>query len=258
MSLKKGYSWFKKKLSYHGPKDANRPWILRIWRYSVNKGSSYRFPKLSRDNLLGIRAKYADSTQALEDHYQGRFRAIEAAYKKVFEGFPFCLELGKREKQALLTQIAKDNKFPMIVSKLAIEKGKLLVKTVPSISAAAKAASPSKTSMPDSDVPLFLSSSVEKLGTRKRYLPKESVSGGDVGQIQPDIAQSKRARTSPAKTLKSTTIPSPPSSPLEPVASSSPIPSVGEVLLKEPVGAGEVEPYSERAQTWISASVVLK
>ncbi|VVA32499.1 Hypothetical predicted protein [Prunus dulcis] len=165
------------------------------------------------------------------------------------------------------------------VSKLAIEKGKAasegsgsvgpkalifvqrkrnLVKTVPSISAAAKAASPSKTSMPDSDVPLFLSSSVEKLGTRKRYLPKESVSGGDVGQIQPDIAQSKRARTSPANTLKSTTIPSPPSSPLEPVASSSPIPSVGEVLLKEPVGAGEVEPYSERAQTWISASVVLK
>lgn len=46
---------------------------------------------------------------------------------------------------------------------------------------------------------------VEKLGTRKRSLPEESVSGGDVGQVQPKITQSKRARTSPAKTPESTT-----------------------------------------------------
>ncbi|CAB4279160.1 unnamed protein product [Prunus armeniaca] len=211
------------------------------------------------------------------DHYQGRFGAIEAAYKNVFEGCPFCPELGKREKQALLTQIAKDNKLPMIVdfcllfvvgtsyqtfcpaSKLATEKGKAtsegsgsvgpkapifvqrkrnLVKIMPSVFAVAKAASPSKASMPDSI---------------------------------PEITQSKRARTSPAKTPESTTagprysfkasyllIPSPPSSPLAPVASSSPIPNVGEVLPKETAGAGEVEPHSERAQTWIYASVVLR
>ncbi|CAL9024636.1 unnamed protein product [Prunus brigantina] len=79
-------------------------------------------------------AKYAESSQFLElksyqldccctealqvwwDHYEGQFGAIEATYKKVFEGCPFRWELGKREKQALLTQIAEDNKLPMIVA----------------------------------------------------------------------------------------------------------------------------------------------
>ncbi|KAH0972693.1 hypothetical protein GBA52_024849 [Prunus armeniaca] len=149
------------------------------------------------------RAKYAESSQFLElksyqldccctealqawwDHYADRFGAIEATYKKVFKGCPFRRELGKREKQALLTQIAEDNKLPMIVatnhqtfcppSEPAFEKGKAasegsgfatpkalifvqmkrnLVKEVPSASLVVKAAS-----RLDSTAPLFLASS---------------------------------------------------------------------------------------------------
>lgn len=40
-----------------------------------------------------------------------------------------------------------------------VQRKRNLVNTVPSVSAVAKAASPSKASMPNSDVPLFLSSS---------------------------------------------------------------------------------------------------
>lgn len=90
---------------------------------------------------MGIRAKYAESSQFLElksyqldccctealqawwDHYEGRFGAIEATYKKMFEGCPFRWELGKREKQALLTQIAEDNKLPMIGKKSSYLSG---------------------------------------------------------------------------------------------------------------------------------------
>ncbi|KAH0974356.1 hypothetical protein GBA52_016255 [Prunus armeniaca] len=85
-----------------------------------------------------------------------------------------------------------------------VQRKRNLVNTVPSVSAVAKAASPSKASVPNYDIP------------------------------------------------------SPPSSPLAPVACSSPIPNVGEVLPKETAGAGEVEPHSEWAQTWISALVVLR
>ncbi|VVA36095.1 PREDICTED: LOC109949315 [Prunus dulcis] len=82
----------------------------------INKGSSYRFPRLSREDLLGIRAKYADSTQALElkpyqpdccctqsfqswwNHYHGRFGAIDIVYKRAFKGCLFRQELSKKNK----------------------------------------------------------------------------------------------------------------------------------------------------------------
>ncbi|CAB4309602.1 unnamed protein product [Prunus armeniaca] len=225
------------------------------WLMSLKKGCSWICPAVE---------KWTPEipNMAWWDNYQGRFGAIEAAYKNVFEGCPFCPELGKREKQALLTQIAKDNKLPMIVdfcllfvvgtsyqtfcpaSKLASEKGKAasegsgsvgpkapifvqrkrnLVKIVPSVFAVAKAASPSKASMLDS------------IQAGEDFTCKDS----SVNHCCPQI-------------------PSPPSSPLAPVACSSPIPNVGEVLPKETAGAGEVEPHSEWAQTWISASVVLR
>ncbi|CAL9024635.1 unnamed protein product [Prunus brigantina] len=46
---------------------------------------------------------------------------------------------------------------------------------------------------------LVVKATIEKLGTRKRSLPEESVSGGDVGQAQPETTQSKWPRTSRAK-----------------------------------------------------------
>ncbi|KAH0972539.1 hypothetical protein GBA52_024695 [Prunus armeniaca] len=132
-----------------------------------------------------------EAFQAWWDHYQGRFGAIEAAYKKVFEGCPFRRELGNRKNQALLAQLEEDNKLPMTIAtshkitfrpfkELATEKGKAtgegsgfagpkvlifvqrkrnLVKTTPSPSLVAKVTSPSKTSKLDSIVPLSPTSS---------------------------------------------------------------------------------------------------
>ncbi|KAH0974357.1 hypothetical protein GBA52_016256 [Prunus armeniaca] len=109
-----------------------------------------------------------------------------------------------------------------------------------------------------------------KLATEKGKAASEG--SGSVGPKAPIFVQRKRnlvkivpsvfavaKAASPSKaSMLDSIIPSPPSSPLAPVTSSSPIPNVGEVLPKETAGAGEVEPDSERAQTWISASVCIK
>ncbi|KAI5317057.1 hypothetical protein L3X38_036764 [Prunus dulcis] len=76
-----------------------------------------------------------------------------------------------------------------------------------------------------------------------------------MGQAQPETTQSKRVRTSPAKTPQSAPIPPPSTSQLTLVPPSSPIPNVGEVLPEERVGVGEVEPPSKGVQARISILV---
>ncbi|CAB4285962.1 unnamed protein product [Prunus armeniaca] len=184
---------------------------------------------------------------------QAAWMPPKAAYKKVFKGCPFRRELGKRENQALLAQLAEDNKLPMTVAtshktfrpfkELATEKGKAtgegsgfagpkvlifvqrkrnLVKTAPSPSLVAKVTSPSKTSKLDSIVPLSPTSSgrVEKLGARKRSLLEESF----------------------------------PCPPLALVLPPSPNPNAGEVL-QGGARAGEVKPPSEGARAGTSTSI---
>lgn len=103
-----------------------------VWRPITHIFSSYRFPRSSPEDILGIRAKYGNSSQALElkpyqpdccctqsfrswwDHYHGRFGAIDTAYKRIFEGCLLRRELNGEDRQILLEQIANDNMLSLI------------------------------------------------------------------------------------------------------------------------------------------------
>ncbi|PQM32762.1 hypothetical protein Pyn_16615 [Prunus yedoensis var. nudiflora] len=276
MTLRRGYSWFKKRLVYQGPKGVDDPmasknmdiflclqsrdlpcdgsmdtinyqcgveaynpqffsrqlgcpWVIPELNYSlINKGSSYRFPKLSREDLLGIRAKYADSAQALElkpsqpdcsctqsfqswwSHYHGKFRAIETAYKRVFEGCPFRRELSKKDSFYQLPDFlssqpiggsGKQRRGPLFLLQLRLSalQGLMSQKLL---------------------FHLFLLLQLINQALRRGLCQKSPRVGGG-SQIQPEVTQGKRAWTFPMEVLETSHI-----APQVPIPSSPPMASI--------------------------------
>ncbi|PQP93883.1 uncharacterized protein Pyn_32783 [Prunus yedoensis var. nudiflora] len=111
------------------------PQVIPELDYSlINKGSSYRFPKLSKDDLLGVRAKVRESARILElmpynpdycctqsfqvwwDHCLSRYGPLHEAYPRAFKNCPFRRDLKSEDKRILLEQIAEDNQLSLTVS----------------------------------------------------------------------------------------------------------------------------------------------
>ncbi|BFG34693.1 hypothetical protein CerSpe_209670 [Prunus speciosa] len=103
------------------------PQVIPELDYSlINKGSSYRFPRLNKEDLLGIRAKNRESARILElkpyqpyccctqsfqvwwDHYLSRYGPLNDTYHRAFKNCPFRRDLKGEDKQILLQQIAED------------------------------------------------------------------------------------------------------------------------------------------------------
>ncbi|BBN67523.1 hypothetical protein Prudu_102S002000, partial [Prunus dulcis] len=194
MSLKKGCSWFKNRLIYQGPKGVDDPMASenmdifsclqsrdlpcggrtdsRNYQYGVEAYLQFfsrqlgcpKFPRLSREDLVGIRAKYADSTQALElkpyqpdccctqsfqswwNHYHGRFGAID-----IVPDLLLSRPAGGMERRGVGEGSGPaGSKTPIFV-----QRRRNLVKTRIPVSHVSKVVSPSKANEPETTIPPF-------------------------------------------------------------------------------------------------------
>ncbi|KAI5310929.1 Hypothetical predicted protein [Prunus dulcis] len=148
------------------------PRLLRIWRYShvSNRDISPVVEKWTPEiiNMVWSPIIPRFSTDSLDaPSYQTFHPAIQLATGK-----------GQAAGEALGSARPKTPIF--------VQRKRNLVNVLTFFSPIAKVVSPSN--------------AIEQLGTRKRSLPKESVSVGDMDRVQPEATQRKWARTSPAKT----------------------------------------------------------
>ncbi|PQQ19015.1 hypothetical protein Pyn_14955 [Prunus yedoensis var. nudiflora] len=247
MNLKRGSSWFENRPIYQGPRGGNAPMASenmdifsclqtrdlpcggrmdsKNYQYG---GSSYRFPRLNKEDLLGIRAKYGESARILElkpyhpdccctqsfqlwwDHCLGRYGALNDAYQRVFKNCPFRRELKGEDMRILLEQIAEDNRLSLTVSanyqsfctpsQLALlgqgSAGGL--KTPIFVQRRQKEKAPIPlASQAGSDVPSSSPQGV-RVAAKKRSLPEE-FGGGVKEQVQPKAVSSKQAKASPVE-----------------------------------------------------------
>ncbi|PQQ11083.1 hypothetical protein Pyn_36670 [Prunus yedoensis var. nudiflora] len=142
------------------------PQVIPELDYSlINKGSSYRFPKLNKEDLLGVRAKYGESARILElKPYQ--YGALNVAYQRAFKVSAKYQSFCSPNQLAILGQgSAGGLKTPIFVQR----RGPLVKERVP-ISPALQA---------DSDIPSSSPQGVHP-GAKKRSLLSE----GSAAELQ--------------------------------------------------------------------------
>ncbi|PQQ06234.1 uncharacterized protein Pyn_04914 [Prunus yedoensis var. nudiflora] len=99
-----------------------------------------RFPKLSKDDLLGVRAKIRESARILElrpyhpdccctqsfqicwDHCLSKYGPLHEVYPRAFKNCPFRRDLKGEDKRILLEQIAEDNQLSLTGARVATKK----------------------------------------------------------------------------------------------------------------------------------------
>ncbi|KAL6279453.1 hypothetical protein ACE6H2_016334 [Prunus campanulata] len=202
------------------------PQVIPELDYSlINKGSSYRFPKLSKDDLLGIRAKIRELARILElrpyrpdcfctqsfrawwDHYLSRYGHLHEAYPRVFKNCPFRRDLKSGDKRILFEQIAEDNQLSLtvLVNYQSLCTPSQLTTLGQGIAGGLKtpifAQLGQKERAPISPVlqaggdPPSFPSHVARVATKKRSQPEEPGSGAKE-KARSEVASSKWARTS--------------------------------------------------------------